>query len=175
MNRILIALTFLALGWPSPARGDEPEPTLLTSAPVLPLALDDRFEFRKATVESLTLESRSDTTLVPSQMLRFKKASKLHGAIGKIEERERYGEYFTFYWRADEPTDLSVRFEYRQQNLGAYVQAREVAYQQASGTVRTRFQITGDDFERDGAVTSWRVLLVKDGRIVALHSSALWD
>ncbi len=157
------------------AGAEEPEPTLLSSAEVLPLALDDRFEFRKAIVDTLSPESVGDSTTVPSQMLLFQRKSKLQGAIGNIEERERYGEYFTFFWRSSEPADITVRLEYRQQNLGAYVQAQEVAYTGASGTVRTRFRITGDDFERDGAVTSWRALLVKEGRIVAIHTSALWD
>ena len=70
---------------------------------------------------------------------------------------------------------MTVRFEYRQANLGAYVQAREVAYDGTRGTMETKFQVTGDDYIQDGRVISWRALLIADGKIVGLTQSYLWD
>ena len=68
-----------------------------------------------------------------------------------------------------------MRFEYRQQNLGAHVQARELHYPNAKGSVKSEFQIIGDDYEQEGKVTAWRALLIENGKIVALNQSFLWN
>jgi hypothetical protein len=43
---------------------------------------------------------------------------------------------------------VTVRFEYRQQNLGAYVQAQELDYKGVKGSIRASFQVIGDDYEQ---------------------------
>src|SRR2546425_607014 len=88
---------------------------------------------------------------------------------------ERRGHYFTFFWRADRPSPMTVRFEYRQQNLGAFVQAREVSYDRARGSMKTKFDVIGDDYNDDGRITAWRALLIADGKIVGLTQSYLWQ
>jgi len=34
------------------------------------------------------------------------------------------GNYFTFFWRCGIKSDITVRLEYRQENLGSYVQGQ---------------------------------------------------
>ena len=99
----------------------------------------------------------------------------LYGAINSYERKLRYGHYFQFFWRATRPTDLTVRFEYRQQNLGAFVQAKEFFYRAAKGSYKSEFQVIGDDYLDDGKVSGWRALLIENGRIVGLTQSFLWN
>ena len=87
---------------------------------------------------------------------------------------ERYGNYFTFFWRTQKTTDVTVRLEYRQAALGNYVMAQERHYPEARGSHHTEFRVTGDDYLEMGRVTSWRALLIVDGRIVALTQSFIW-
>lgn len=162
----------------------QPVPVLLTKAEALPLALDPAFEFRKTKL--YFLESRRVMRLQGNEerSIAFERQRLLYGAVTPNDERDRYGNYFTFFWNAARPADLVVRLEYRQARLGPMVQAREVPYPAAgTGGHRTEFQITGDDYQVDGRVTSWRVLLVErpgaqpgaaGGRIVALGQSYLW-
>ncbi len=168
---LLLMVGFLA----SPLCADQEPFTQLTDADVLPLALTDNYRIKKAIAETFTRETRNDGTFIPNRMLAFKQEQKLRGAIGSIEEYQRYGQHFTFYWHAKEEADVRIRLEYHQAKLGDYVLAREVAYPAARGNFKTNFQITGEDFYRDGHVTSWRVLLIRDDRIVAMKTSALWN
>ena len=62
----------------------------------------------------------------------------------------RFGNYFDFFWRARRDADVTVRLEYRQEKLHAFVQAREVRYPHARGHHKTEFAIIGDDFFDDG-------------------------
>ena len=109
------------------------------------------------------------------QNLAFERRRLLYGAITPSDQRARYGNYYTFFWRARRRGNFSVRLEYRQQKLGAYVQAREVEYPAGEGSHVTRFAINGDDYVEQGRVSAWRLVVIEDGRrIVALKQSYLW-
>ena len=109
------------------------------------------------------------------QSLVFERRHLLYGAITGSDIRDRYGNYFTFFWRARRPANLTVRLEYRQQKLGSMVQAREVDYPDAKGSYITRFSVNGDDYLEQGRVSAWRVLLIENHQtIVALGQSYLW-
>ena len=103
-----------------------------------------------------------------------KASYRLHGAVTKLDQQRRYGHYFDFFWRAKRPANVTVRLEYRQQNLKSFTQAREVSYANVKGSTRTSFAVIGDDFWNDGRVTAWRCLLLENGRIVAEDRSYLW-
>jgi hypothetical protein len=169
MKRILLQLAALALAAASFAV--EP-PKLLDKANALPLALDDTFQFRK------TITFLNDPKLwkpADDGMINFERQRVNFGAINQNDRRERYGQYFTFYWRSTHAADLTVRFEYRQQNLGAHVQAQESYYSAAKGTLKSAFKVIGDDYEQDGKITAWRAVLIENGKIVALNQSFLWN
>ena len=159
----------------APLHGERPQAALVPEADVLPLALSDEFTFKKSIAETFTEESLNERVYIPSRMIEFKRESKLRGALTRLERYERYGQYFTFYWHAEPTTDVTVRFEYRQSKLGDHVQARELVYPEAGGTLKSEFAITGDDYHLDGQVTSWRALLIRDQRIVAMKTSYLWN
>lgn len=166
----------LSFRWGVPAEAKEPPSTLLTKVPVLPLAIDPAFEFRKKKLFLLDNETQSGI-LRPSQepSLAFERRRLLYGAISGSDIRNRYGNYFTFFWRAKRRANLTLRLEYRQRKLGAYLQAREVEYPAARGSYTTHFQITGDEYSEQGGVVQWRAILIEDHRmIVALTQSYLW-
>jgi hypothetical protein len=145
----------------------------LEKANVLPLALDDRYQFRKVQ-ELLNDPKYTKPTIDP--MVAFERQRVNYGAVtGTVDRVERRGNYYSFFWRTSQQGPVTVRFEYREENLGSYVQAREVAYDHTRGTMETKFQVIGDDYIQDGRVISWRALLIADGKIVGLTQSFLWD
>lgn len=147
-------------------------PRALDKVNVLPLALDDAFQFRK------TISFLNDPELhKPSfdQMINFSRSRIDYGAINGYERRLRYGHYFTFFWKSARKADLTVRFEYRQQNLGAFVQAKEFFYKDAKGSYKSEFQVIGDDYAEEGKISGWRVVLIENGKIVGLTQSFLWN
>jgi len=162
----LAALALAACITPSP------RPVELAEARVLPLALDQDFEFRKV-VRFLNQPETFQST--QNEMILNERRRVNFGALTAEERRQRQGTYFDFFWRARRPADLTVRLEYRQPALGNDVRAQEVSYQQARGTVKTSFAVTGDLYHWDGPVTAWRCLLIENGRIVALKQSYLWQ
>ena len=168
MKRLLLPLASLALA----AASFGAEPARLEKANVLPLALDDAFQFRKTKL-FLNDPRLFKPTIDP--MISFERQRVNFGAVNQIDRQQRYGHYFTFFWRATRKADLTVRLEYRQENLGSYVQARELNYRGAKGTMQTDFRVIGDDYNEDGKITAWRALLIENGRIVALNQSFLWN
>jgi hypothetical protein len=170
MKRLLTAFATLALA--ASAIGAPEAPRQLDKANVLPLALDDAFQFRKTKIFLNEPELFKPTT---DPMIAFERARVNFGAVNAYDRSQRYGQYFTFFWRSKRKADLTVRFEFRQQRLGSYVQARELFYPAAKGTVQSDFAVIGDDYREDGKITSWRALLIENGRIVGLTQSFLWN
>jgi len=166
-----LCLAPLVSGWAAPSPERAPEPRRLVKANVLPLALEDGFEFRK---QQLLLNDPQFIKPTRDKMVAFEHDRLNYGAVSSDERRERMGNYFRFWWRASRPANLTVRLEYRQANLGGYVQAQEIDVNVPKGTHETKFQVVGDDYLKDGRVTAWRALLIENGRIVALSQSYLW-
>jgi len=155
---------------PAPVPNDG-EVHQLPKANVLPLALDDRFEFRKK------LLFLHDPDIVPEtqdKMIAFERDRLDYGAATREERRQRHGHYFTFWWRTEQAANLKVRLEYRQSNLGNYVLAKEVDVAAKPGTHKTHFEVVGDEYYEDGQVLAWRAVLIEGDRIVALTQSFLW-
>jgi hypothetical protein len=165
----------------------------LADSEKFPVALSSDFQFRKAkiytmgqnpNVTGLKPSAPGDTnkkgttrskTVDQEQSLNFERAYRLHGAVTALDQRQRFGQYFDFFWRAKRPSDVTVRFEYKQEKLKAFVQAKEQTYQNVSGTNRSEFRVIGDEYFDDGGVLAWRCLLIEHGRIVAEKRSFLWD
>ena len=156
-----------------------------------PVALNSDFEFRKTKIYTLGQslyvtgqKGSADTskkglsrsrTVDQEQSLNFERSYRLHGAVTGLDQRQRFGQYFDFFWRAKRLSDLTVRFEYKQTKLKAFIQAKEQTYQNVNGTNRSEFRVVGDEYFDDGEVLAWRCLLIEHGRIVAEKRSFLWD
>ena len=156
----------------------QPPIRLLDRANALPLSLDPAFQFRKVKtffLENPLVSGIKGAGTESQESISFERKHLLYGAITGSDTRDRYGDYYTFFWRATRPANLTVRLEYRQQKIGGLVQAREVDYSDARGSYATRFTVNGDDYAEQGRVSAWRVLLIQDHQvIVALNQSYLW-
>ena len=171
------------------------EPRLLAKVTPLPVALDPDFEFRKTKLFFLSergtgprdkttkgSERISDTavpskatTVVQDASITFERKYRLFGAVTRLDQHQRFGNYFDFFWRARRPADLTVRLEYRQEKLHAHVQAQEISYANARGNHKSEFKVIGDDYFDGGRVIAWRCLLIENGRIVAENRSFMWE
>jgi hypothetical protein len=195
----LFALGSLALVVPSSegARVRE-EPRIVEKVTRLPVALSNDFEFRKTklffmsekapkaserarqTSSSTSLSGKSNspsqkTATLQDAPITFERQYRLFGAVTALDQRQRFGNYFDFFWRAKRPSDVTVRLEYRQEKLHEHVQAQEISYRNVHGTHKTEFKVIGDDYFDDGRVIAWRCLLIENGRIVAENRSFLWE
>jgi hypothetical protein len=162
-------------------------PKLLPKVEPLPMALSDDFQFRKTKLFLLSetppksrksILSSAQTAQNPGiaeASMNFERTYRLYGAITATDQRQKFGNYFDFFWRAKRPTSVTVRLEYRQEKLRAFVQAREITYANVKGNHKTEFAVIGDDYLNDGRVISWRCLLIENGRIVAENRSYLWE
>ncbi len=144
----------------------------LEKASVLPLALDEAFQFRK--IQQTTVDNTKVMPVTVSEATSFERARAYWGAIDGLENSARNGNYYNFFWRSKNPADVTVRLEYRQADLANYVMAQERYYPGTQGLRKTSFEVTGDDYYESGRVTAWRVLLIVDGRIVGFRQSFLW-
>ena len=174
MKRLLFAGSFSLVASIALVRAENPLP--IPQANVLPLVLKDDFEFRKFDIFR-NAPPRPGATPQPTRELAIlhERKRRLWGAIDGIDMHERTGQYFTFFWRAKRPADLTLRLEYRQTNLKNYVQARERYYPAARGNYTSEFAIVGDDYSQDGPITSWRAVLIEKNVIVALLQSRIWQ
>jgi hypothetical protein len=161
-----LALASCAGAIHKPAQVEGPKP--------LPVALDPDFEFRKTQQYFLDPAAKPLAGQIDASVS-FERTYRMYGAITALDQHQRFGNYFDFFWRARRDADMRVRLEYRQEKLHAFVQAREVRYPHAGGHHRTEFAIIGDDFFDDGRVIAWRASLIVDGRIVAVTRSYLWE
>ncbi len=187
-------LMFFALGVSS--EGAREEPRVVEKLTPLPVVLDKDFEFRKTKLFFLsekgpkTSQSRQSTSTInkksgdsPGQKtatlqdapITFERQYRMFGAITGLDRRQRFGNYFDFFWRAKRPSDVTVRLEYRQEKLHEHVQGQEITYRNVQGTHKTEFKVIGDDYLDDGQVIAWRCLLISNGRIVAENRSFMWE
>lgn len=150
----------------------QPPVTNLEKANVLPLSINRDFAFRKETQflndPATFLPSRSDA-------VNFLRRSYMWPATTKIEQDALRGNYLNFYWWNHGPRqDVTIRLEYHQAGLGNEVLAQEISYPQMWGSRTSVFKVIGDSYLENGRVTSWRALLIVDGKIVALTQSFAW-
>ncbi len=163
---------------------------ILSKVNPLPVALSDDFQFRKTKLfylneappkskksisSALSTNPNNPTAGIAEASLGFERTYRLYGAISGADRNQRFGNYMDFFWRVKRPANVTVRLEYRQEKLRAFVQAREISYANAKGNFKTEFNIIGDDYFQDGRVIAWRCLLIENGHIVAENRSYLWE
>jgi hypothetical protein len=188
-------LILLVLGASSEGARRE-EPRIVEKVTPLPVAVDKDFEFRKtklfllserpstagqrtrqttSTLGGKSTSPNQKTATLQDVPITFERQYRMFGAVTGLDQRQRFGNYFDFFWRAKRPSDVTVRLEYRQENLHEHVQAQEITYRNVRGTHKTEFKVIGDDYFDDGRVIAWRCLLIANGQIVAENRSFMWE
>lgn len=172
MTRFLAVLFSAAALSACTSSEEPPRQTPIARADVVPLALSDDFAFRKVT--KFLNDPRFQKPAV-EQMLVFERQRVNFGAITSLDQLERRGYYFNVWWSCKRSADVVLRLEYRQENLGSYVQAKELHYRAAKGGMESQVRVIGDEYHENGRITAWRLLLIENGRALALHQSFLWN
>ena len=193
---VLFVLSSLSIVASSRGARQRVEPSVVEKVSPLPVALSSDFEFRKtklffmsdkppkaserARQSSSTIGGKSNspgqkTATMQDAPITFERQYRLFGAVTALDQRQRFGNYFDFFWRAKRTSDVTVRLEYRQEKLHEHVQAQEISYRNARGTHRTEFKVIGDDYFDDGRVIAWRCVLIENGHIVAENRSFMWE
>ena len=179
---------FFSLGFAATIGASDTARQLVKVNP-LPVVLSDDFQFRKTklfylsemapksrkSLTSTTSSSGSRNAGIAEASMSFERTYRMYGALTGADQRQRFGNYFDFFWRAKRPGNVTVRLEYRQEKLRSFVQGREISYANVKGNQKTEFAVIGDDYLNDGRVISWRCLLIENGHIVAENRSYLWE
>jgi len=168
--RKVLGLIFATFALASCSTVQEPA-THLEKANILPLSLNDNFQFRKV---KLYYFQPTPPPITTSEPVIFEQIRMTWGALDDYDTQQRYGNYFNFFWRNLVEADVTVRLEYRQAGLGNHVMAQERYYPATKGSHQSEFKVTGDEYLEAGRVTAWRALLIVDGKIVGLRQSFLW-
>lgn len=108
-------------------------------------------------------------------MISFEKTRLLYGAVDSDDLKERYGNYFTVFWKTDQPgVPATIRLEYRQANTGPKIFRQEMEVASPKRKNATHLKVTGDDYETNGVVTQWKASIVQRGEVVTEYRSFLW-
>ena len=110
----------------------------------------------------------------PDPMVRFEQLHFLHGAVTDKEKKQRAGHYYVFWWTDPSHRPVTIRFEYRQKKTGSKIYYRTVNVSNPRTRNKTRFKVTGKEYQSKGKVTAWRVLIVRDNQIITSDQSYLW-
>lgn len=120
----------------------------------------------------------NDEKVVPgtNDAVGFERDHYLYGAISNKDRKLRDGNYYVVMWKAtDRSQPVKVRLEYRQQNTGTKIKTKEKEVATIKWRNDTEFEVNGEEYLNDGAVTSWRVTLVRGKVVLAEAKSYLWD
>ena len=110
-----------------------------------------------------------------NQMMLYEPKYWDHGAILAKDRLDRQGNIFVINWQNDgEPSDFTVRLDYRQAMTRERVMAKTQEYKNFDGYEKTVIKVTGDKYLRGGVVHSWRISIVRNGKIVAQKKSFIW-
>ena len=137
----------------------------------LPVALDRNISLNK--IYTFLNDRRQKPTGNP--MLDYEKKYWDHGAILQKDFEGKQGNIFVINWQNDgAPADFTVRLDYRQANTRERVMTKTREFKNFGGYEKTVIQVVGDDYIRGGVVNSWRISIVRDGKIVAQEKSFIW-
>lgn len=108
--------------------------------------------------------------------VQFERDYLLYGAVTKTEVTDRFGHYYTIFWKAnDRSQPVKVRFEYRQANTGLEAKAVEHEVTEIGRSNSSKFQVSGDEYNTAGRVTAWKVTLLRGQEELASQQSYLWN
>ena len=137
----------------------------------LPVALDQNISLNK--IYTFLNDRKQKPTGNP--MLDYEKRYWDHGAVLRKDIEDKQGNIFVINWQNDgAPGDFTVRLDYRQATTRERVMTKTKEFKNFSGYEKTVIQVVGDDYLRGGVVNSWRISIVRDGKIVAQEKSFIW-
>ncbi|MEO0453278.1 MAG: hypothetical protein AAFY98_03970 [Verrucomicrobiota bacterium] len=138
----------------------------------LPVQLADGFKIKKVYD---FLNDPEITKVGRERSLEYEFQYFNHGAVTKAQRYNRVGQYYVVTWSCKgDPKEVTLRLDYRQGLTREKVTTLEIPYEDAKGTYKGTFAVTGDQYYLNGQLLSWRISLVHDGVIVAQEKSFVW-
>lgn len=108
-------------------------------------------------------------------MIQFEKTRHLYGAIDSEDYQERFGNYYTVFWKTDQPeVPATIRLDYRQAKTGPKILTKEVTVASPKAKNATKFEVLGDEYETNGPVTQWKASIIQNGNVITEYRSFLW-
>ncbi|MCB1275435.1 hypothetical protein [Prosthecobacter sp.] len=106
----------------------------------------------------------------------FERQHHLFGGVTKNEIIDRFGHYYTIFWKADDRTGpVTVRFEYLQTHSGLTKRVQEQVVDDIHRHNVSKFQVTGQEYQKSGRVIAWRVSVLRGKEELVSQQSALWN
>lgn len=110
------------------------------------------------------------------RMISFDERYYRYGAVNNEQLLEKTGHYYSVFWRTDDRTaDVKLRLDYRHQATGPKEYSFEVAVDEVRRRNVTKFAVIGDEYQKLGTVTAWKVSLIINGELVGENQSFLWE
>ena len=139
----------------------------------LPVEADTKIRLNK--IYTYLNDSERNRAPKDNAMLIYEAKYWNHGAVSEKDKQAKKGNIFVINWQNDgRPENLTVRLDYRQANTRDRVMTQTQEYRDFEGHEKTVIKVTGDDYLRGGVVNSWRISIVRDGKIVAQEKSFIW-
>lgn len=106
----------------------------------------------------------------------FEQQHHLYGAVSNVDREARRGNYYTFFWNAqDTKQPAQIRFEYLQSATGFKKKQKTVVIDKVRRSNITQIQVTGEEYHMDGKVLAWRATLIQNGQEIGSRQSSLWQ
>ncbi|MDZ4401347.1 hypothetical protein [Prosthecobacter sp.] len=106
----------------------------------------------------------------------FEREHHVYGAVTKEQIMDRFGHYYTVFWKADDRSEpVTVRFEYQQALSGLSKRVQEQIVDDIRRSNISKFQITGQEYQKSGRVVAWRVSVLRGKEELVSQQSALWN
>lgn len=106
----------------------------------------------------------------------FEREHHLYGAVTKEQIMDRFGHYYSVFWKADDRSGpVTVRFEYLQALSGLNKRVQEQIVDDIRRSNVSKFQVTGEEYHKSGRVTAWRVSVLRGQEELVSQQSALWN
>ena len=139
----------------------------------LPVELDTEISLNK--IYTYLNDPIKNKPAVDNAMMMYEPKYWNHGAISAKDRAARLGNMFVINWHNDgKPGDFTVRLDYRQAMTREKVMTKTQDYKNFDGYEKTILKVAGEDYSKGGVVNSWRISIVRDGKIVAEEKSFIW-
>ena len=115
---------------------------------------------------------------VPSaeRMIDFEYDRKVFGAVTAADYFSRYGNYYTVLWKPKTVgSPATVRLQYCQATTGPKIFIKEQVVESPKRNNTTNFEVIGEEYTKQGAVTQWKASVIQDGSVIDEFKSFLWQ
>ncbi len=121
------------------------------------------------------MEGQPIMSLDPAMI--FEGQRLLHGAVTAEEIKERFGHYYSVFWKADDRNagPVTVKLEYLQARSGLKKRVQEQVVDDIRRSNVSKFQVTGEEYHKSGRVTAWRISVLRGTEELVSQQSALWN